>query len=463
MTENLLFGKQVTTLGATTFVGFPPPKSNLGGLNILDFSIINQWTRSGTHLFLVHNNSLETVPLLSVKLAGANRDSPSINYQHRPENEIASSYDPIGVGEYKFVYGNLCWKTFGHLLENINIASFNLSESESVNSSGESLRVKLLDQQIALQILGIFLNDNRTLLTVRIQNQSEYPLFQSHIKLAIMLKKREFKQQHIFLCNEREKRNTKQMEPMQIGEVEFFLDSAINLDDLSGFICNAFAYRSRSIDESALISDTGSTLVVGPGGGIYETKSTVPEAAFDWRALKEKMEIQSAEMEKKGIWKHLKIDDGFLFIECFACLRRLSISQHQLLSDQEVLCDQCVAESNGLRIVNLVEENKYRTRQSEIPEERVEITFRVLRQRVDVQCLFCDHVDEVAFKTLVRMMWRCPICLDESDWLVKVELARRVQSARRINNVASHKNRFEQFENQPGLLARLSRRKKRSR
>ena len=46
---------------------------------------------------------------------------------------------------------------------------------------------------------------------------------------------------------------------------------------------------------------------------------------------------------------------------------------------------------------------------------------------------------------------------------VEGELARRVQSARRINNVASHKNRFEQFENQPGLLARLSRRKKRSR
>jgi hypothetical protein len=463
MTENLLLGKQVTTVGITTFVGFLPPLTNLGGLTIVDFSIINQWTRSGTHLFLIHNNSLETVPLLSVKLAGANRDSPSINYQHRPENEIASSYDPLAGGEYKFVYGSLRWKTFGHLLENISSTSFNLGVGESAGSSEGSLRVKLLDQRIALQVLGIFLNDNKSLLTVRIQNQSEYPLFQSRIELAIMLKKGKFNQQHIFLCNEREMRNTKQMEPMQIGEVEFLLDSAINLDELTGFVCNAFAYRPRSNDESALESETGSALVVGPGGGSYETKPTAPEAAFDWRTLKAKMEIQSAEMEKKGIWKHLKIDDGFLYIECFACLRQLSISQHQLLSDQEVLCDQCVAESNGLRIVELVEVNKYRTRQSQIPEKRVEITYRVSRQRVDVQCLFCDHVDEVAFETLVRKMWWCPTCPDESDWLKKVELARRVQSARRINNIASHKNRFEQFENPPGLLARLSRKNKRRR
>ncbi len=451
------------TVGHHTFVGYVPSVPDKTGLRIVDWSVNNEWIRQGTHWFLVHNNSDDTVPSIGVVLQGASPDSPSIGYSHRSNNEVAESIEPLLAGEYRYLPGSLWWKTFGHLREDLTVASFEVGthapnlrlRQDPKEQKIRQMYVELFSRRVPLEALGLYIKGG--LASVRVQNQSDLRLFQADVELAIHVNRDGSRKQKMFLCSERSSTATLWIEPMQIVEVQFFVDDDVDQSLIEGYVISSFAYRPRRDFEQEPSSASDPGLAFGPGGALFVTKGTDVDAKFDFEPINQQLQTLGESLEREGRWQFKWASRGDLSLQCRTCHRDYEISHSHALHGDGIWCSQCAADSNVVEYVKFEEKVKYKTRTEQIPTS-LEVAYpNHPQQRVDIRCLLCSVIEEVSFETLVARRWTCPHCRDGEQWTSARNHVLRKQESLRAQSVQKQRD-TESMRDQPkGIVATISR------
>ena len=414
---SLFSGKKLHILGTQTLINFEPSHSNNPDLNIVDFSINNGWVRSGSHWFLLHNNAKQPCSKFLITLEPKKIDSPSINYRHLGENVIAHEDRPIPPRAFRYIYGDLCWKTFGHHLSELKLGSFNIEPSPFDHDESFQLHLNHMQKRTHRRVLNAraAYGESGTAVWVKLQNQSEVTLYQADISLSVHLPTSDYNTQHIFVGTLTETENLSVIEPGQIGIAKFIYDKNFErFEEELGFLCTSEAFPLTD-DKDSSDSNSGSKLLWASSNIYFTTMpndQVIPEV--DQNTL-QKIQIainqKIEEIVQTGIFRLAQKRENFIVFTCVACRKKTTVSQDVLLSNKQINCQECALRANQLRSVEFKTPVPY-TRGNEIPVPKIEenLFYNDPKQRLDVQCILCEHIDEVSVNLLVRKSWTCPGC-----------------------------------------------------